>query len=124
MKVYKNAWFARFARKQGITDRTLLDAIGRAGRGLVDADLGGGVIKQRVARRGQGKSGGFRTIVLYRMPERAVYVYGFAKSDRADLDRDEEAMFKKAAIQVLGLSEAQLAELVANGQFSEVIEND
>ena len=124
MKVYKNAWFARFARKQGITDRTLLDAIGRAGRGLVDADLGGGVIKQRVARRGQGKSGGFRTIVLYRMPDRAFFVYGFAKSDRADLDRDEEAMFKKAAIQVLGLSEAQLAELVANGQFSEVIEND
>ena len=124
MKVYKNAWFERFARKQGITDRALLDAINRAERGLVDADLGGGVIKQRVARHGQGKSGGFRTIVLYRTLERAVFVYGFAKSDRANIDNDEEVMFKKAATRVLALSDAQLADLVAKGQFSEVGEND
>lgn len=67
---------------------------------------------------GQGKSGGFRTIVLYRTSERAFFVYGFAKSDHADIDADEEAMFKKAATHVLGLSDAQLAELIAKGQFS------
>lgn len=64
MRVFKNAWFDRFARKQGITDEALLEAITRVKRGLIDADLGGGVIKQRVARAGQGKSGGFRTIIL------------------------------------------------------------
>lgn len=84
---------------------------------------GGGVIKQRLARPGQGKSGGFRTIVLYRTSERAFFVYGFAKSDRADIDADEEAMFKKAATHVLGLSDAQLAELIAKGQFLEVKRN-
>lgn len=55
MRIFKNAWFERFARKQCITDRALHDAIERAEKGLIDADLGGGVIKQRVARQGQGK---------------------------------------------------------------------
>lgn len=120
MRVFKNAWFERFARKQGIADKVLLEAIERAERGLVDADLGGGVIKQRVARPGQGKSGGFRTIILYRTAERAFFVYGFAKSDRDNIDDDEEAAFKKASEYVLGLSEAHLAELIGKGQFTEV----
>jgi hypothetical protein len=120
MKVFKNAWFARFARKQGIADQALLEAIKRVERGQVDADLGGGVIKQRLARPGQGKSGGFRTIILYCMAERAFFVYGFAKSDRDNIDADEAAMFKKAAGYVLGLSEAHLAELIGKGQFTEV----
>ncbi|MFY3955439.1 type II toxin-antitoxin system RelE/ParE family toxin [Achromobacter xylosoxidans] len=120
MRVFKNAWFERFARKQGIADQALLEAIEQAGLGLIDADLGGGVIKQRVARPGQGKSGGFRTIILYRTAERAFFVYGFAKSDRDNIDDDEKAEFKKAAVHVLGLSEEHLAELIEKGLFSEV----
>ena len=120
MRVFKNAWFERFARKQGIADQALLEAIEQAGLGLIDADLGGGVIKQRVARPGQGKSGGFRTIILYRTAERAFFVYGFAKSDRDNIDDDEKAEFKKAAVHVLGLSEEPLAELIQKGLFSEV----
>ena len=120
MRVFKNAWFERFARKQGIADQALLDAIERVERGLVDADLGGGVIMQRVARPGQGKSGGFRTIILYRTEERAFFMYGFSKSDRDNIDDDEEAEFKTAAEHVLGLSEEQLAKLIDAGQFTEV----
>ena len=71
MRVFKNAWFERFARKQDISDKAIVQAMERAEQGLIDADLGGGVIKQRVARPGQGKSGGFRTVVLYRTAERA-----------------------------------------------------
>lgn len=120
MRVFKNAWFERFAHKQGIADKTLLEAIECAERGLIDADLGGGVIKQRVARPGQGKSGGFRTIILYRVAERAFFVYGFAKSGRDNIDGNEEAEFKKAAAHVLELSEAHLAKLVEAKQFTEV----
>lgn len=123
MRVFKNAWFERFARKQGIVDQALLEAIERAERGLIDADLGGGVIKQRVARPGRGKSGGFRTIILYRTTERAFFAYGFAKSDRENIGDDEEAEFKKAAVHVLGLSEEHLAELILKGQFSEVYDH-
>ena len=124
MRIFKNIWFERFARKQDISDQELLQAIERAERGLIDADLGGGVIKQRVARLGQGKSGGFRTVVLYRMAERAFFVYGFAKSDLDNLDKDEEVQFRKAARYVLGLSDAQLADLIGQGQFLEIRDHD
>ena len=75
MRTFKTKPFARFASREDIADEALCDAVKRAARGMVDADLGGGVIKQRVARRGQGRSGGFRTIVAFRGRERAFFVY-------------------------------------------------
>jgi len=82
VKIWKNKIFDRFARGQRISDSDLCEAIERAERGLVDADLGGGVIKQCVARLNEGRSGGFRTIVLFRTQERAFFVFGFAKTSR------------------------------------------
>ena len=123
MRIFKNAWFERFARKQKIQDAALRDAVHRAERGLVDADLGGGVIKQRVARPGEGRSGGYRTLILYRQAHRAFFVYGFAKSQQANISDEEEAVFKKMAQHVLALTDEQLAALIQNGQFSEV-DND
>jgi len=119
-RVFKTRWFQRFARKEKIGDVVLLDAVARAEKGQVDADLGGRVIKQRIARPGQGKSGGYRTIILFQQGERAVFVYGFAKSERANIDIDEEKQFKEAARHVLRLNEKQLAELLKNGDFVEV----
>lgn len=67
MSVYLTKEFARFARKAGLADAKLLRAAREVAAGRYDADLGGGVFKQRVAREGGGKSGGFRTIVLFRV---------------------------------------------------------
>lgn len=120
MRIFKNAWFERFARKQKIQDDMLLEAVLRAEQGLIDADLGSGVIKQRVARPGQGRSGGYRTLVLYRQTHRAFFVYGFAKSQQANIGNEEQTAFKKAARHVLDLTDEQLAALIQNGQFSEV----
>ena len=97
-----------------------MDAIARAEKGQVDADLGGGVLKQRIARPGRGKSGGYRTIIVFRQGDRAVFAYGFAKSDRANLDAEEEKQFKEAARHVLRLTQKQIEELVKNGDFVEV----
>jgi hypothetical protein len=119
-RVFKTRWFQRFARKEVIRDAVLLDAIARAEKGQVDADLGGGVIKQRIARTGQAKSGGYRTIILFRQGERAVFVYGFAKSEQANINADEEKRFKEAARYVLRLTGKQIAELVKEGDFVEV----
>jgi hypothetical protein len=119
-RIFKTRWFDRFARKERIRDRTLVDAIARAEKGLVDADLGGGVLKQRIARPGRGKSGGYRTIIFFRQGDRAVFAYGFAKSDRANLDAEEEKQFKEAARHVLRLTQKQIEELVKNGDFVEV----
>lgn len=120
MQIFKNAWFERFARKQRIRDTALIEAVRRAECGQIDADLGGGVIKQRVARTGQGKSGGFRTIILYKQERRAFFVFGFAKSERANIEADEEAQFKRLAKELFTLSDEQMALLIERGRFSEV----
>ena len=88
--------------------------------GGADADLGGGVIKQRIARRGQGRSGGFRAIVLFRRGDRAFFVYGFAKNDRENLRRDELKAFRMLAGEMLGLDEAGLGTALTNGTIIEV----
>jgi hypothetical protein len=112
LRVWKTRWFGRFARKEGITDAMLCDAVARAERGLIDADLGGGVIKQRVARPGQGRSGGFRTIVLYRKANRSVFVYGFAKNRKANLDNNELAQYQRLASLYCAASDAEFGKLV------------
>ena len=79
MRTFKTKAFSRFAGREGIDDAALCEAVGRARSGSVDADLGGGVIKQRIARKGGGRSGGFRTIILFRRGELAFFVYGFCQ---------------------------------------------
>jgi hypothetical protein len=87
MRVFKTKSFNRFARKEGLEDAPLLEAAKNAVAGRVDADLGGGVIKQRIARKGGGKSGGFRTILLFRSGSHIFFVFGFAKSERANISK-------------------------------------
>ena len=120
MRVFKNAWFGRFARKENISAQVLWDAVDRAEKGLVDADLGGGVIKQQIARPGESKSKGYRSIVLYRKGDRAFFVYGFPKSGLGNIRDDEQEQFKKAAKSILALSDEQVRQLIENGQFEEV----
>jgi hypothetical protein len=120
LRVFKNAWFGRFARKEKISAEVLWDAVNRAENGLVDADLGGGVIKQRIARPGESKSKGYRSIVLYRKGDRAVFVFGFPKSDVGNIRDDEQEQFKKAAKSILALSDDHIRQLIENGQFEEV----
>ncbi len=120
MQVLKTAWFAKFARKEKIGDQILCEAVARAEKGLIDADLGGGLLKQRVARAGAGKSGGYRTLIFFRSGARAVFAYGFAKSDKANLDSHEEAVFRKAAKLVLAFSDQQIAAEIACERLTEV----
>ncbi len=120
MRVFKNAWFGRFARKENISAQALLEAVERAEKGLIDADLGGGVIKQRIGRPGGGKSGGYRSVVIYRQGEKAFFVFGFAKSAQGNIRDDEEAQFKKAAKLMLALTDEQIRQLLYNGQMEEV----
>ena len=88
--------------------------------GLVDADLGGGLIKQRVARPGQGKSGGYRTVIAYRHGDLAVFLLGFAKNERANIDDDELEELKRQARVFLGLSEDQIEAAIAEDELTEV----
>ena len=120
MRIFKSKWFQRFARKESIEDTTLKKAVDRAEQGRIDADLGGEVLKQRIARPGQGKSKGYRTILFFRRGERAFFMYGFAKNQLGNISADEEKQFKEAAKYVLSLSEKHLAVLIERGDFVEV----
>lgn len=120
IRIYKNRWFAKFASREGISDATLVAAIDQANRGLIDADLGGGLIKQRVAREGGGKSGGYRTLVFFRHEERAIFAFGFAKSDKANLSAAELKVYNQAAKIVLALTQAQIDIEVREERLFEV----
>lgn len=120
MRVFKNKAFVRFADRNRIADDNLCEAVGRALHGLIDADLGGGVIKQRIARKGEGRSGGFRSMVLFRGEERAIFVHGFAKKDLANVDARELKALKQLAKVILGYSEVEMASAVASGILLEV----
>lgn len=120
MRIFKSRWFQRVARKEGIGDAALHEAVARAEKGQIDAELGGEVIKQRIARPGRGKSKGYRTILFFRRGVRAFFVYGFAKSQRANINNDEQEQFKEAAKHVLALTEKQLTEVLKRGDFVEV----
>lgn len=118
--VFRTKPFSRFARKAHISDDELWEAATLANAGLVDADLGGGVIKLRVARAGEGKSGGFRTILLFRQHERAVFVFGFEKKDQANISSNELSAFKELARVVLAYTKSELAQRVADGALIQV----
>jgi hypothetical protein len=120
VQILKNKWFTRFAKAEGISDEKLCEAVKDAERGLIDADYGGGVIKQRIARENAGKSGGYRTIVLYRIGRRAFFVYGFSKKDRENLDDYEVREYKKSARIILNYSDEELDKHITNGVFQTV----
>ena len=118
--VYKNKPFARFAKKTRITDVDLWNAAQLANEGVIDADLGGGVIKQRIAAAGKGKSGGSRSIILFRKNDRAVYVYGFEKKDLANIRPNELEAFRELAQVILGYTNAEIARRVEDGALFNV----
>jgi hypothetical protein len=120
LRIFKNAWFGRFARREKIKDAVLKDAIARAERGIIDAELGGGVIKQRIARPGQGRSGGYRSIIIFQKGERAIFVYGFAKSDREDIEPDELVGFKKLAKKWFTFFDQKIAAMIKNQELTEI----
>ena len=122
MRVFKTKVFGRFARKMRIADPELVSAIRSAEAGLIDADLGGGVIKQRIARAGEGKSGGFRTIILFRAGDRAFFVYGFAKNERANIRDDELMEFRRLATSLMSYGDRELAQALHGGALTEVID--
>jgi hypothetical protein len=120
IRIYANRWFAKFAAKEKISDATLAEAVHRAEIGLIDADLGGGLIKQRLARQGSGKSGGYRSIMIFRSGERAIFVFAFAKSDKANLSAAELKAYRKAASIMLELGAGQIETEVEAGRLIEV----
>jgi hypothetical protein len=120
MRTFKTKAFTRFADKAGIPDLALCRVVRDAERGLIAADLGGGVIKQRIARPGQGKSGGFRTLIVFRAGTRAIFVHGFAKNEKDNIEREDLAALKRLAAEMLAYDGKTIARVVASGVLLEM----
>jgi hypothetical protein len=123
MRIFKNKAFSKWATKEGLDDEALRTAVDEMESGLIDADLGGHVVKKRVALAGRGKSGGARTLIAYQVGEKAFFVYGFAKNARANIKPKELEALKAYAAILLSYSERDLDKAVKTGALNEV-END
>jgi hypothetical protein len=120
MAVYQTRWFDRWARKQGLTMPGLCSAVREMTAGMYEANLGGGLLKKRIARPGQGKSGGFRTLVATNKGNRWVFIFGFPKNERSNIDKDEEEALKKLAAHLLSLTTQELDKAQRAGELMEV----
>jgi hypothetical protein len=120
MRIFKDRRFDRFVSDEGISDKQLKDAVGEIEAGLVEADLGGHVFKKRLARAGEGKSGGYRAIVFFKSGERTFFHYGFPKSRRDNITKLELKSSKKTAKELFKLSDKQLDALVEAGYYIEI----
>lgn len=120
MRIFKYRIFHQWAKKEGISDSTLKQAIDEIEKGLFDASLGSGLYKQRVARKGQGKRASYRTILAFKEKNRSVFMYGYGKNDRANISKKEEAIYKKLAGYFLEMPDAKIENLIKIGELSEV----
>ena len=120
MRIFRNARFTRFARKENIDDEELRNIVDELETGQYDADLGGGVFKMRLARYGEGKSGGYRVIVFFKSGERTFYVHGFAKSETANISKKELVRLKKQAKTLFAMTDVQMQTALKEGVFEEI----
>lgn len=101
-------WFNKWAKKASLSNESLLEAVDNLKEGLSVADLGGNLYKVRVQRSGKGKSSGFRTIIVYRSEEKAIFLYGFGKNEKSNIDKTELKYFKKLGNDLLTLDAKQI----------------
>lgn len=120
MRILKNYSFDEWAKSEKISDDVLRRAIHELNNGLFDANLGSHLYKKRIARLGQGKRGGYRTIIALSIHERAIFMFGFAKNERENMTHQEEVVYKKLAKLYLELSDHQINTLIQQGEFTEV----
>lgn len=120
MAIYKTRWFDRWARKQELSTEALCEAVREMDAGLFDADLGGGLLKKRIARPGEGKRGGFRTLVATNKGSRWIFVFGFPKNERSNIDKDEQEALKKLSMYLLSLTSPAIDKAQSDGELTEV----
>ena len=120
MRIFKTRWFAHFAQKEQIGDDKLLEIVTELEGQQFEADLGGGVIKKRLARPGQGKSSGYRLIICFRSELRTLFIYAYAKSGQSDIGPNDLRAFRAAARRLFALTELELDQAVAAGRLLEL----
>jgi hypothetical protein len=120
MRVFKTKVFNRWAKREGLADQSLCEAVSEMLQGLVDARLGGGVVKKRIARAGEGKRGGYRTILATNLRDRWFFMFGFAKSERDNIREDELKMLRQLAAALVRMDDPAIAEARNRSELVEI----
>lgn len=121
MRILKGKWFMRFAQRENIGDEILKGLVNQLNDGRVDADLGGGVYKQRLARKEAGKSRGYRIIMFFKQGRLAFFIYGYAKSERVNITPSELSDFKKLAKTMLLMTDKEMDSVIGAGGYQEIL---
>ncbi|MET3108034.1 hypothetical protein AAKU67_004228 [Oxalobacteraceae bacterium GrIS 2.11] len=119
-RVFKTRHFNRWMRKTELSDGALCQAVNEMLQGLIDADLGGGIVKKRIAVSGRGKSGGARTLIATNKGSKWFFVFGFEKNDRANITENELEALQELAKELLAITVKQLDEAIQNGALTEI----
>ena len=121
---FKVKTFERWMRKVGLTDAMLRVAVEEMSRGLIDASLGGHLVKKRVARTGFGKRGGYRTIVAKKVDQHWFFLFGFEKSERSNIDQVELRVLQEIGETLLAFTEAELNGALQSGELLEIMDGN
>jgi hypothetical protein len=121
LRGFKTKWFARYARKMNIDDKLLCEAVKRAESGIIDADLGGNIIKQRIPKQGQSRAKGYRILIAYQSQTRTIFMFGFAKNERDNIDENELESLKEIGAKWLSMNDQDIKHSISNGLLQEVI---
>lgn len=124
MRIFKSKWFNKWADKEGLTNETLQAAVTEMESGLIDADLGGHVYKKRAAIEGQGKSGGLRTILAFKVGNKSFFMFGFAKNQQDNISKKELKALKLMAKELLNYSDKALTKALNVGELIEVKDDE
>jgi hypothetical protein len=120
VKKLKTKWFTKWAKKNDVSDKYLNEAVQNIESELSAVNLGTNIYKVRISRKGSGKSGGFRTILVFKASERAVFLYGFAKNEQDNISKSELAMFKKLGKDLLLLNQQELETAIKSNALQEI----
>jgi hypothetical protein len=120
-RILKTRFFHRWALRAGLTDTALRKAVQEIEQGLIDGDLGGGVLKKRVGVPGRGKSGGARVVLATNRGDRWFFMFGFLKNQRANISASELEALREFAGDLLALNEGQINAQTQNGALEEII---
>jgi len=123
-RVFKTRHFSRWMRKTELTDEALCGAVREMSQGLIDADLGGGVVKKRVGLAGRGKRGGARTLVATHMGDLWFFVFGFEKNERANISAAEKEALQILAQDLLSRTGKELDAGIEDGSLQEICHGD
>ena len=124
VRIFKNRWFHRFANKEGITDNELKEVVKQLENGQFYADLGGGVYKMELARKGEGKHGGYRSIVIFKSEFRSFFVYGFPKSKKDNISDKALKSYKQEAKDNFTMTDELINEWLKRQTLIEILQEE